>query len=288
LAVGAIIRLLLWFRDDHLWSIVPLLGGYLALLLSEPVLIRRNRLASYIYLSIQTAIVCAVSLAAPMVDFWAALFLPLIVQAMNTLPHRIGFLITGIYASIASVFLLLGLGSEVGLPLILTYLVVYFFVAGFVAIVREAEAAREEIRRQQRELQAAHRELQMYTERAEESAVLQERSRLARELHDSVTQSLHSSTLLAEAGQRLAKSGDIERARGYLIRLGDISQQALREMRLLVFELRPLALREIGMVGALQQRLDAVERRAGVEAELRVDEEFEIPARIEEGRGSTE
>jgi signal transduction histidine kinase len=88
---------------------------------------------------------------------------------------------------------------------------------------------------------------------------------------------------MAEAGQRLAGAGDIERARGYLIRLGEISQQALREMRLLVYELRPMALRELGLVGALQQRLDAVERRAGVEAQLSIEEQLEIPERIEEG-----
>jgi len=114
-----------------------------------------------------------------------------------------------------------------------------------------------------------------------EKAITEERSRLARELHDSVTQSLHSSSLMAEAGQRLAGAGDIERARGYLVRLGEISQQALREMRLLVFELRPLALKEFGLVGALQQRLDAVERRSGVETQLSTEEGLELPERIE-------
>jgi len=115
-----------------------------------------------------------------------------------------------------------------------------------------------------------------------EKAVTAERSRLARELHDSVTQSLHSATLMAEAGQRLAGAGDIDRARGYLIRLGEISQQALKEMRLLVYELRPLALRGVGLVGALQQRLDAVERRSGVDVELSLEEELELPDSIEE------
>jgi PAS domain S-box-containing protein len=115
-----------------------------------------------------------------------------------------------------------------------------------------------------------------------EKAITEERSRLARDLHDSVTQSLHSSTLLAEAGQRLASSGDVERARGYLIRLGDISQQALKEMRLLVYELRPIALRESGLVGALQQRLDNVERRAGVEVQLFLEEEIVLPTSVEE------
>ena len=54
----------------------------------------------------------------------------------------------------------------------------------------------------------------------------------------------------------------------YLSQLGETSQQALKEMRLLVYELLPLDLEKEGLTGALQQRLDAVEGRAGVEARL--------------------
>ncbi len=282
LAIGSIIRILVRFWDDNLGSIALLLGGYLVLLFFDPIIIRRNRLLTYIYLFVQAGIICTLSFFTHNVDFWAMLFFPLIVQVIHYFPQRIGFLITGIFTGITAILLLLGLGPAVGLPLILIYGVIYFLMAAFIAITREAEAAHEEIQKQQVELQSAHKQLQIHTTQAEESAVLQERTRLARELHDSVTQSLHSATLLAEAGQRLASSGDVERARGYLLRLGDISQQALKEMRLLVYELRPLALREIGLVGALQQRLDAVERRAGVEAQLHMDENVEIPTRIEE------
>ena len=139
-----------------------------------------------------------------------------------------------------------------------------------------------ELRKQQIELQAAHEQLQSYTTQAEELAVLHERNRLARELHDSVTQSLHSLTMLAEAAQRLAGSGEIERARTYINRLGYISHQALKEMRLLVYELRPLELRGVGLVGAIQQRLDSVESRSGLEVHLSVVEDLEIPRNIEE------
>jgi len=115
-------------------------------------------------------------------------------------------------------------------------------------------------------------------QQAEQLAVVRERERLARELHDSVTQSLYSLTLLAEAAQRLAGAGDFQRVRGYVARLGDIAQQALKEMRLLVYQLRPLALRREGLVGALQQRLDAVEKRTGVKASLLAEGEIELPA----------
>ena len=122
---------------------------------------------------------------------------------------------------------------------------------------------------------------QLY-DQAQQAAVMEERRRLARELHDSVTQSLHGSTLMAEAAQRIAASGDLERTRGYLTRLGEISQQALKEMRLLVYELRPLALAEISLTEALQQRMDAVERRAGVEVQLVADDAIDLPDPIEE------
>jgi signal transduction histidine kinase len=119
-------------------------------------------------------------------------------------------------------------------------------------------------------------------ERAQQVAVLEERGRLARELHDSVTQSLYSLTLMAETGWRSARAGDLEPTMGYLGRLGEVAQQALKEMRLLVYELRPLALVKEGLVGALQRRLDAVEGRAGVEARMLVEEGIELAPPVEE------
>jgi len=129
-----------------------------------------------------------------------------------------------------------------------------------------------------RSLHARSRELEQQVEettreveaRTREVAVLAERQRLARDLHDSVTQSLYSLTLMAGAAERLYQKGDIERAAEYQARQGQIAQEALKEMRLLVYELRPSALEEEGLVGALRQRLDAVERRVDIEATLDV------------------
>jgi signal transduction histidine kinase len=119
-------------------------------------------------------------------------------------------------------------------------------------------------------------------QRAEQAAVLEERHRLARDLHDSVTQSLYSLTLLAETGRRSALRGDLDGVANYVGRLGQVSQQALKEMRLLIYELRPPVLEQEGLVGALQQRLDAVEGRAGVETRLLVEGEAELDASVED------
>lgn len=117
---------------------------------------------------------------------------------------------------------------------------------------------------------------------AEQSAVMEERARLARDLHDSVTQLLYSMNLFATVGREACNLGDMAQVNSCLTELGQIAQQALKEMRLLVYELRPLALAQEGLVGALRQRLDAVERRTGVQAQLQAEPMLDLPGRIEE------
>ncbi len=117
---------------------------------------------------------------------------------------------------------------------------------------------------------------------AQGKATLEERQRLARELHDSVTQSLYSLALFAEAAQERAAAGEYEFVKQHLTRIGSSAQGALRDMRLLLYELRPSALEEDGLVGALRNRLKAVERRSGVEAHLVADPLIQVPRAVEE------
>lgn len=106
---------------------------------------------------------------------------------------------------------------------------------------------------------------------AEKTAAFAERNRLARELHDSVTQSVYSVTLYAEAAARLLQGGKIEDAAEHLRELGTTAREALREMRLLIFELSPPALETGSLADALRTRLDAVEARGGVSVNFRVE-----------------
>jgi signal transduction histidine kinase len=93
-------------------------------------------------------------------------------------------------------------------------------------------------------------------QRAEQAAVMEERARLARELHDSVTQSLYSVTLLADATQDFAAAGEWERVKHYLGRVSETARQALKEMRLLLYELQPPLTERVGLVDALSHRLE--------------------------------
>jgi PAS domain S-box-containing protein len=115
---------------------------------------------------------------------------------------------------------------------------------------------------------------------AEETAIAEERNRIAQDLHDSVTQSLYSANLFAEAGREIVEAGDIQGASHYFTRIGATSQQALKEMRLFLYELRPPDVVEDGLVDALQKRLDSVERRSGVEARLLLDGPIDFPDNV--------
>ncbi|HMM95491.1 GAF domain-containing sensor histidine kinase [Phycicoccus sp.] len=107
---------------------------------------------------------------------------------------------------------------------------------------------------------------------AEWHATLVERQRLARELHDSVSQALFSMTLHARtAERRLAAHGvpESDPLAVSLATLSDLARGALAEMRALIFELRPGSLEADGLVAALTRQAQAVTAREGLPIEVR-------------------
>jgi nitrate/nitrite-specific signal transduction histidine kinase len=123
---------------------------------------------------------------------------------------------------------------------------------------------------------------QLY-EQAQQLAVMKERSRLSRDLHDSVTQSLYGVTLYAEAAARQLILGDTDAVADHLCELRSTAQESLREMRLLIFELRLPALKREGLAAALQMRLEAVEEKVGLETSFTVEGDGRLSPEIEEG-----
>jgi signal transduction histidine kinase len=106
-------------------------------------------------------------------------------------------------------------------------------------------------------------------ERVRETAAVEERNRLARDLHDAVTQTLFSASVIADT---LPELWEIDRADAHkqLTRLGQLTRGALAEMRTLLIELRPARLTEADMHTLLQQLVDAADGRSKVDMTLNV------------------
>jgi signal transduction histidine kinase len=106
-------------------------------------------------------------------------------------------------------------------------------------------------------------------ERSRELSILGERNRLARELHDSVSQKLFSLVLGAESAATLLER-DANGAREQVTRLGNLAQDALTELRGLIFELRPPSLKDEGLAATLRKEVDVLRRAHGRDIELRI------------------
>src|SRR5215469_2007193 len=116
---------------------------------------------------------------------------------------------------------------------------------------------------------------------AREKGTLEERQRLARELHDSVSQSLFGIQLRAQiARERLDQgSAGIAQPLDYVLRLAEASQA---EMRALIFELRPESLQTEGLVGALNRQIEAVRARHGFAAPTLASAEPALPIEVKQ------
>jgi signal transduction histidine kinase len=120
-------------------------------------------------------------------------------------------------------------------------------------------------------------------EKHEKMLVLEERHRLARDLHDSVTQSVYAVTVFAEAAIRLLDRDKPSEALVHLKELREAGLKALREMRALIFELHPPSLGEQDLISALQARLDFFESRTGIRTKFQYDAPGELPDGVPEG-----
>ena len=119
-----------------------------------------------------------------------------------------------------------------------------------------------------------------------QNATLLERQRLARELHDSVSQALFSMTLHARAAQRHLETegiGPAAPAAREVEKLRELTSGALAEMRALIFELRPGALAEEGLVSALGKQAAALAARTGTPVRVEAPRErLDLAPDIEE------
>jgi PAS domain S-box-containing protein len=114
---------------------------------------------------------------------------------------------------------------------------------------------------------------------AERSAAAAERSRLARDLHDAVTQTLFSSSLIADVLPRIWKKSP-EQGMERLQELRELTRGALAEMRTLLLELRPSALTDADMTELLRQLAESITGRARVPVDVTIEGDCDLPVDV--------
>ncbi|HEX7973197.1 MAG TPA: histidine kinase, partial [Anaerolineales bacterium] len=268
---AVVVRAAAWIESNPpvQGMVVWLLVIFGLLLFSEPLITRRLTGYPSLYLILQSGLILALLLQAPGMDFLPALFYPLSFQAVTFFKRRLGFLWIGAFSLAMTGPLLLGWKWQLpGLAAVLISGGTSFLVGNIAHLIQKAEQSRQENQRLLKELEAASRQLQEQAAQVEEYAATQERSRLARELHDSVTQTLFSMNLTVQGAQLLAGKAP-GRVAEQLDRLQELSHSAAGEIQVLVSQLRPRPVIEEGLIAALRRLASEREKRDGVRVGIR-------------------
>jgi signal transduction histidine kinase len=233
------LRALLFYREPwDLLVVIVLIALYGLLYSSEPWFSNRFNWYPHLYFPVQTAIVITLSNLRPFLDFQTILYFPLCIQAFRTFPRRIAITWTVFFSVLLGITLILGLGLWEALALFLLNLAMGTFLLSYDFLYLRTQADQAESQRLLADLQSAHQKLQEQTAQTEELAAARERNRLARELHDSVSQIIFSITLTSQSA-RLLLGRDPARARVETERLQEMTAGALNQLRSLIAELRP-------------------------------------------------
>jgi signal transduction histidine kinase len=221
-------------------------------------------------------------LGIPSPDFFALLFAGLSMQVLQRAPVGAGVVWLGLFTILVAVPMLrsYGLAEAIGATLLLSAANVFFgLYARATARAQLVWSANEGIAQR---LNESNRELRTATAQLEQLAVARARQRLARELHDSVTQTAFSMNLAAQsAGLMLER--DPRGVGAQLDHLGHLAQAALEQMQMLISELGPEKVAEAGLAPALRRHL--AERPIPESLTVSVEEEGEraLPASEEIG-----
>ncbi len=192
----------------------------------------------HFYFILQCIIVLYMLSWRPKFDFLVVLFFLLgyPVSIFFTGKTRLFWIIVLVFLTGGSLIFYLGLVQ--GLALSLTTMAGEIVLPAFLIVNHETEVARARSQVLLDELQETHRRLQLYASQIDGLAAVQERNRLARELHDTVSQLMFSINLTVSSAQVLLKK-DPGRVSEQLSRLQEMTADALSQLRSLIMQLRP-------------------------------------------------
>jgi signal transduction histidine kinase len=222
------------------------------------------------YLVLQSVLVIGLLAISTWEDYFALLFIPLSLDAVAFFGQRVGFLCIGSFSLLLTMALLFAdEGPAFGFAMGMLYSGMCFLFGGYAHQVLKAEAAHDQNQHMFAELQATYRQLQGYADQVSNLAIEHERNRLARDLHDSVTQTAFSMNLTVQSARVLLQM-EPSRVAGQLIHLEELAANALSEIQSLVSQLRPRSIVEERLPTALRRLSQEHESRDGLHVSLEI------------------
>lgn len=258
-------------------AVLALLAVYGLLLLVETQMVHyrssaasQSRSIQLAYLGLQCALVIALVIITTYEDFFALLLIPLSLDAVAFFGKRYGFLFIAFLTLILTGTLLFSKDGQIyGLAMGAFFGGMCFLFGGYAHQVYKASVMNQQNQQTFNDLQVAHRQLQGYADQVTNLAAEHERNRLARDLHDLVTQTVFSMNLTAQS-TRLLMDKEPLRVSEQLVRLEELASKALIEIQYLVSQLKPRSIAEEGLPAALRRMADERQAHEGLHVSLEI------------------
>ena len=205
-------------------------------------------------------------------DAFNFLFLLLAIHTAVALPGKAATIWIVLYYAIVSGIVLLTRRLD-GVYAALFYLIAYVLCGFFGHTLQQAEVARDRNQRLLDELQTAQRKLQ-------ELAVVEERNRLARDLHDSVKQQVFAISMQLSAAR--TSMAETDKAYQSVTEAERLAQQAGSELTTLIQELRPPSLERKSLPVAIREHAEGWSRQNQIDVEMDIDENISVDLQAEQ------
>jgi signal transduction histidine kinase len=251
---SALLRSLVAYRVQPVFALVAFLLLAFLILYAIEELAARSSWFFPIYLLIQIILIVLLLRMPYPTDYFAVLFAVLSMQVFQRLRVSLGAIFLGFFAFVIIFILAKTYGLSQALALAGVYSAASLFTAFYALTSRRAQEASLQNLSLAEEIASTNHELQNYSDQMEQMAVTRERHKLARDLHDSVTQTIFSMTLTTQSALLLLNR-DPSRVGTQLIRLNQLTQHAISEMQTLITELGPDQTVKGGLAATIRRHL---------------------------------
>jgi len=259
---AVVLRALTWYQaSPYYFHVIVLMAIYTLLFFSESSLERNlgkhqvmvDEWIRAAYLILQMSLIVGILIIPPLNDFGSMLFIPISLQAVLFFRRNGGYIWISVFTLVmATVLVRSGDNFPGGLAMAFLFGGICFLAGSYSNLIHTAEQAMKENQRTLNKLHSAHQELQKYALQREELTIERERGRLAREMHDSVTQTVFSMNLSVQSA-RLLLERDTHLLDQQFERLQLLASKALDEIKMLVAHLQSAPIAKEDLLGALDK-----------------------------------